>query len=118
MLSSSAVPIIIRCIEPLKLNGEAERVKIDNIEFVITPPVQSGEIKKSIGVGVASAISPEDGEVFLIVHCGVVVSQEKSVIVLPGASHNSYGPTGGSHHRHEMARGDDRRQGGRGLPRA
>ncbi len=87
------MPIIIRCIEPLKLNGEAERVKIDNIEFVITPPVQSGEIKKSIGVGVASAISPEDGEVFLIVHCGVVVSQEKSVIVLRGASHNSYGPT-------------------------
>jgi hypothetical protein len=93
LLSSAAEPIVARIIEALKIDGQAERVKIDNIDFVITPPVQSGDLKKSIGVGVASAISPEDGEVFLIVHCGVVVSQEKSVAVLRGASHNSYGPT-------------------------
>ena len=68
-------------------------MKIDNIDFEITPPVQSGDLKKSIGVGVASAISPEDDEGFLIVHCGVAISQQNSQIVLRDACHNSYGFT-------------------------
>jgi hypothetical protein len=93
LLSSAAVPIIARIIEALKIGGEAESVKIDNIDFIVTPPVQSGDLKKSIGVGVTSAVSPEDGETFLIVHCGVAVSQQRSQIVLRCGCHNSYGPT-------------------------
>jgi hypothetical protein len=93
LLSTAAVPIIARIIEALKIDGQGERVKIDNIEFVITPPVQSGDLKKSIGVGVTSATNPEDSETFLIVHCGLAVSQQGSQTVLRGVCHNSYGTT-------------------------
>ncbi len=45
VLSSAAEPIVARIIEALKIDGQAERVKIDNIDFVITPPVQAGDLK-------------------------------------------------------------------------
>jgi hypothetical protein len=93
LLSSVVVPIITRIIEALKIDGQAESANIDNIDFIVTPRVQSGGLRKSIGVGVASADSPEDDQTFLVAHCGLAVPHQRSQIVFRGGCRNSYGIT-------------------------